>query len=56
MSVSCAVPHVVFTNDGEVNTKMTDLCHDRFRKNFWKLTHGKSVDPGPVCESQVGSC
>lgn len=34
MSVSCDVPLVVFTNDGGVNTKMMELCHDRFGKIF----------------------
>lgn len=41
MSVSCDVPLVVFTNDGGVNTKMMELCHDRFGKifgaNYWQI-------------------
>lgn len=55
MSVSCDVPLVVFTNDGPVNTKMPDLCHDRFEKFFGKLTIGDLVQPGPVCQGKLGS-
>src|SRR5690606_6229480 len=53
-SVSCAVPQVVFTNDGPVNTKMTDLCHDRFRKIFLEANRWQIGRTRPGCASEGG--